>query len=60
MDRTLSVREAARALSIGRTKLYQLLDANELGSLKIGNRRLIPASDIDAFISRGLSEGRAK
>lgn len=60
MQRTISVPEAARVLSIGRTKLYQLLNADEIRTIKIGNRRLVLASDVDAFVARALSKVGAR
>lgn len=47
-----SVDEACVALSIGRTVLFDLLRRNEITSVKIGRRRLIPASHLRAFIAR--------
>lgn len=49
-DRLLSIDEAATALGIGRTALYHELTNGRLRSFKIGRRRLIPASAIDAYI----------
>ena len=42
----MSVDEAADALGIGRSTLYRELSAGRLPSVKIGRRRLIPASAI--------------
>ena len=44
--------EAARALGLGRTKLYELIATNEIASFKIGSRRLIRVSDIEAWLER--------
>ncbi|MCJ1962071.1 helix-turn-helix domain-containing protein [Novosphingobium mangrovi (ex Hu et al. 2023)] len=38
-----SIKEACRATSLGRTRLYQLIAAGQLDAVKIGNRTLIPA-----------------
>lgn len=38
-----SIKEASRATSLGRTRLYQLIGAGRLEVIKIGNRTLIPA-----------------
>lgn len=46
-----SVTEAAEALSIGRTLVFQLIRAGELGSIKIGHRRLITRADLEAFVA---------
>ncbi len=47
-----TIPEAATALGIGRTSLYQLMDTDQLPSLKIGTRRLIARTDLEAFIIR--------
>lgn len=45
-----SVDEAAELLSIGRTTAFQLIANGQLGSLKVGHRRLVPRQDLEAFI----------
>lgn len=52
----LTPEEVARRLSIGRTKVYELMDAGELRSIRIIRSRRIPASEITAFIARKLEE----
>ena len=49
--------EAAQLLGLGRTKLYELIAANELASVKIGARRLIRISAIEEFLDRLANEG---
>lgn len=49
-DRLLSIDECAAALGIGRTALYAELMSGSLQSLKVGRRRLIPASAIATYI----------
>lgn len=49
--------EAARMLGLGKTKLYELLAANEITSIKIGTRRLIRVSAIEEFLDRLVQEG---
>ena len=44
--------DTMRRLSIGRTKLLELLGERELESVKIGRRRLIVSSSIDRYIQR--------
>ena len=46
----LSIPDAAKAVGISRSKLYELLDERALASLKIGGRRLILRSDLEAFL----------
>ena len=52
-DRLLSVDEAAQWLSIGRSALYAELAAGRLRSLKVGRRRLVPASALTEFVRDG-------
>ena len=52
MESLIPQLEAQRTLSIGRTLLYQLMDAGELETVKIGRRRLVVASSIDAYIEK--------
>jgi excisionase family DNA binding protein len=49
---TYSVKEAMLAYGIGRTKLYQLINARELTAIKIGTRTLLRRDDLDALVSR--------
>ena len=51
-DRLLSVAEAAHQLGIGRSRLYAELGAGRLRSLRVGRRRLVPASAVDEFVRR--------
>jgi excisionase family DNA binding protein len=44
-------------MGLGRTKFYELLAANEITSIKIGTRRLIRISAIEAFLDRQTAEG---
>jgi excisionase family DNA binding protein len=49
--RVLRVEEAARALGIGRSLVYDLIRSGRLRSFKVGSRRLIPADAIDDAIA---------
>ncbi|NCD16691.1 MAG: DNA-binding protein [Actinobacteria bacterium] len=42
--------EVAHALSIGRTKVYELMLTNALDSVKIGTLRRIPADAVVDFV----------
>lgn len=48
--RLLSIDDAAKTLGIGRTIVYSEMAAGRLASVKVGRRRLIPASAISAYI----------
>ena len=51
MDKLLlTPEEAARTLSIGRSKLYELLRTGSLGSVRIGGSRRIPAATLQAYV----------
>jgi excisionase family DNA binding protein len=60
---TMSVDEAMRALSIGRTMLYKLLGDGALRSVTIGKKRLIIVASIHDYIadleSYGVGELRS-
>lgn len=53
------ITEAAQLLSIGRSSFYELLNAGEIQSFKIGNRRLIAAEDIDAYVAKCRKSAQA-
>lgn len=55
----ISVDEAARALGLGRTRLYELVKSGALRSFTIGSRRLFRVSDIEAFISEAQRNAAA-
>ncbi|MEO6382766.1 MAG: helix-turn-helix domain-containing protein [Nitrobacter sp.] len=42
--------EACRLIGIGRSKLYELLDAGELETIKIGASRLVLVASLQAFV----------
>ncbi len=46
--------DEARALlgGIGRTRLFEMLKTGELPSVKIGRRRMVLVSDIEAYVER--------
>jgi len=48
-----SIPEAQRALGIGRTTAYRLMDAGKLERVKIGRRTLIRVSSIKALAGEG-------
>lgn len=47
----LSVDDAAKALSIGKTKLYSELSAGHITGVKLGKRTLITRESIDDYIA---------
>lgn len=57
MDKLLlTPEEAADALSVGRSKLYELLSAGLIGSVRVGACRRIPIGSLIDFVGR-LQDG---
>lgn len=55
-DMVYRVEEVARALRVGRTKVFDLIRAGELTSIKIGGSRRVPASSVQEYLSRLIAE----
>jgi excisionase family DNA binding protein len=49
---TYTINEAAYALSIGRSTVYELINTGQLPSFTIGARRLIARSDVEEYVER--------
>lgn len=52
----LTAEEAAAALRIGRTRVYELLAAGEITSVKIGHLRRIPVDAVREYADRLIAE----
>jgi len=48
-----SIKEASRVTSLGRTRIFQLIAAGRLETVKIGQRRLIPAHALHKLLEGG-------
>ena len=46
-----SIKDAARSIGIGRTKLYDLIHKGELVAIKIGRRTLVTTASIEALVN---------
>jgi excisionase family DNA binding protein len=46
-----SIKDAAFALSLSRSKLYELMQSGALKTVKVDGRRLVPAASIAAFVN---------
>ncbi len=53
----LRVEEVARALAVGRTKVYELIASGELPSMRIGSARRIPVEVLQKWIAEHLDVG---
>ncbi len=51
--RALSIKEAAEACGLSRATMYRLLNDGKLTTIKVGARRLVPVTSIDALLDRG-------
>lgn len=47
---TLSIAETADTLGVSRSRVYQLIESNQLNSIVLGRRRLIRVRDIEAML----------
>ncbi|MGH8878622.1 MAG: helix-turn-helix domain-containing protein [Stackebrandtia sp.] len=52
----LTVPEAAKALAISRSKLYELIASGELPSVRIDGSRRIPSTELTNFVNRLVQE----
>ena len=58
MDKLLlTPTEAAAALGVGRSKVYELMRSGTLGSVRIDSCRRIPLEDLNALVGRLRSTG---
>jgi excisionase family DNA binding protein len=48
----LTIVDAARVLSIGRTTMYELVAAGEIDVVHIGRAVRVPVTELDAFVAR--------
>jgi excisionase family DNA binding protein len=62
VERLLSIPEAAHLTGLGRSSVYELIARGELRSLKVGRRRLVPASAVHELAGRadGAAAGGAR
>lgn len=49
---THSIEQAARALGVGRSLVFTLLKEGQLKSIRVGKRRLILTTELQAFLDR--------
>jgi excisionase family DNA binding protein len=55
----LTAEEAATALRIGRTRMYDLLGAGDVDSVFIGRKRLVPVEALREYVARLRAEAAA-
>lgn len=52
MPITVRIPEACRLTGIGRSKLYELIAAGEIETIKIGTITLVPVASLTMFLGR--------
>lgn len=52
MARLLDMRQVAEELNLGRSTVFALVAREELRSVKIGRRRLVPRTALEEYLSR--------
>ena len=52
-----TIPDAVRYSGLTRTRIYELIQARELPSAKIGRRRIVRRVDLDALIERAVQAG---
>jgi excisionase family DNA binding protein len=51
-----TVAEAAAQLSLGRTKMAELIASNQVRHVRVGRRVLVPRAALDEFLERRADE----
>ena len=51
--------DVCRRLGIGRTLLYKIIKSGQIHTIKIGNRTLVPESELRRFVSAQLEKATA-
>jgi excisionase family DNA binding protein len=51
--------EVCRRLGIGRTLLYEIIKSGQIRTIKIGNRTLVPESELRRFVNAQLEKATA-
>lgn len=52
----LTVEDAARALSVGRTTMYALIKAGHIATVRIGHLRRVPTAALAAYVDQLTTE----
>jgi len=56
---TVRVREACRLTGIGRSKLYELIKAGEIETIKVGHMTLIPMASLTGLLEASKVTGKS-
>ena len=53
--KVLTVAQAAKVLSIGRTHCYRAIHEGKIGHIRLGGKILVPRAEIDRIIQEGVN-----
>ena len=56
----LSIAAAAEALSVGRSKFYELIRSQEIRTVKVGRRTLVPVDALHEYVARLRAEAEGE
>lgn len=56
----VSVPDARAEFGISRSRLYELIAAGEVRSIKLGKRRLVPRAELARYLAERLEDGGAQ
>lgn len=57
---TVRIPEACRLTGIGRSKLYELIKAGEIETIKVGNSTLVTVAGLEAFLDKCRATSTAR
>ena len=49
-----TINPACKRVGLGRTKFYELINAGEIKAIKVGQRTLIPESELQRWLARKM------
>lgn len=52
----IGVEDAARAIGVSRSVIYEIIATGDLPSFKMGRRRMVLAKELEVFVNRKASE----
>jgi excisionase family DNA binding protein len=55
----LTVEDASKVLGVSRSKMYEMVAAGEVRSIKIGRMRRVPRKILDEYVERKINEATA-
>lgn len=47
-----SIPDSAQQISVGRSMMYELIARGDIGTVKIGRRRLVPHAELERYVAK--------